>query len=452
MNRVSRRNFIRVVSISSLIAAIESQARPVFAALPATNMHSPRRYAFAHYMAGLCTRGRNQSIEEWKADIRDAIAYGIDGWQFNFGVFSGRFRRNIQRFVKALDELGSEARHFRFFPSFDCNNKRVPNSAEVQEWFHLYYHHPNHFRLDDRPLLTVWQARDVGNEFFVELKATLSKTRMPIAFIPWISTRGNRVELEWLFHAWSSIDGFNPWVPSRTSEQATQLNFNVATMCRKYNKTLVAGLGFNALPINKIPKYVDKHAARAVTAQMLPLISGPLDDTHILIVATWNDFGEDHHITPHDPWGPVRGIHPVWNHVGYAEVLKYYLDWWKTGAAPSLIGDKLVVFHLAQLANEGIPPFPINDYKPDKAQDIVHLTAMLRSPGEIFVRSGDGDPSRFHAPEGISHWETPARPGVQTYGLVRDGRETIIKHSNRRIESPPVGAWSWSHYSEVAEA
>jgi hypothetical protein len=411
-----------------------------------------RKMAFAHYMTGQGTRRRRHTVLDWKEDIRDAIAYGIDGWQFNFGHFQGRFKDHVEGFVRALDEMGTEAAAFRFFPSFDCNKGRRPEYDEVSAWFSAFHRHPNHFRLDGLPLLSVWQARHVGNAYFVEMKRRLQEGGMAVKFIPWLAVRPNELLMNMMFAEWQSIDGFFPWVPGKPAEEAVRYNEIAAALCRKHGKTLLAGQGFGMLQTNKAPIYVNKHAAESITTQMMPLLDGRLADCRLLNVATWNDFGEDHHITPQPPYGPQGGKHPVWGHIGYATVLKYYLDWWKAGKQPVLEKDSLVFLHMAQMAREGQPPFPYADYGPDKAEDVVHVTAILRAPGTVTVVSGRREPVRFEAPAGVTHWRAPAAPGAQAFSLSRGGKEILSRTSGKRISSPPDGPWTWSRYTEVVTA
>jgi hypothetical protein len=453
MSLPNRRTFLAAVSPAAAGLALAPLQRVAAAARSGANaLTEDRRMAFAHYMTGQATRRRQHTIQDWKSDIRDAIAFGIDGWQFNFGRYEGRFKENVESFVQALGEMGPEAAHFRFFPSFDCNKRRKPEYEEVSAWFSSFYGHPNHFRLDGLPLLTVWQARHVGNAYFTDMKRQLQKDGMPVKFIPWIAVPSNEILMRMLFAEWQSMDGFFPWIPGRSAEEAVRYNEIAGALCRKHGKTLLAGQGYGMLQVNKAPIYVDKHAAEAITTQMMPLLDGRLADCRLLNVATWNDFGEDHHITPQPPYGPQGGKHPVWGHIGYAAVLKYYLDWWKAGKQPVLQNDSLVFFHLAQLAREGQPPFPYADYGPDKAEDVVHVTAMLRAPGSVTVISGKREPVRFEAPAGVSHWRAPAAPGAQIFSLSRGGKEILRRTSGKRIASPPDGLWSWSRYSEVATA
>ncbi|MEW8409581.1 MAG: endo-1,3-alpha-glucanase family glycosylhydrolase [Candidatus Thiodiazotropha sp.] len=411
-----------------------------------------KKLVFAHYMTGKGTRRRKQTVEDWKNDILDAMSYGIDGWQFNFGHFRGRFQRNVETFIEALEDLGEPASDFLFFPSFDCNRKRKPDIKEINTWFLNYYNHPNHFRLNNLPLLTVWQARRVGNDYFQNVKEILSKSGMPISFVPWLATKANYRQMKRLFDDWSSMDGFFPWVPGKSADLAVRYNEIAAKLCREQNKTLIGGQGFNMLHINKAPIYVNKHAAEAISTQMNPFVNGDISDCRILNIATWNDFGEDHHITPFPPYIPKRGKHPVWCHIGYATILKYYLDWWKSEAKPIIDEDTLCIFHLSQMAMEGDPPFPIHKYKPDRALDIVYVSALLTAPATITVISGSNKPIHFDALEGISHWRAPSAPGRQHFQLARDKKIIINRYSGREISSPPVYPWSWSHYSEVIRA
>jgi glucan endo-1,3-alpha-glucosidase len=447
-----RRQVLRALAVSTLDLIKATSAYSDVSSLIPVVEDKRSKLAFAHYMTGQGTRQRNQTVEDWKNDIIDAMSYGIDGWQFNFGRFRGKFERNIETFVEALEELGEVARGFLFFPSFDCNHKRIPEIKDIKIWFSKYYNHPNHFRLHDLPLLTVWQSRQIGNEYFLNIKETLRKSRMPISFVPWLACRAEYRQMKWLFEQWTSIDGFFPWIPGKSAESAVRYNEIAARLCRDYNKTLIAGQGFNMFQVNKAPVYVNKHAAEAISKQMNPFLNGGLKECRIINIATWNDFGEDHHITPFPPHGPIGGKHPVWCHVGYTTILKYYLDWWKTEKKPIIEDDSLSIFHLSQLAMEGDPPFPINSYKPDRALDLVYVTALLTEPATITVISGDKKPVHFDAPAGISHWRAPSAPGKQRFQLLRSKKIIFNRNSGMEISSPPNKPWSWSHYSEVIRA
>jgi hypothetical protein len=435
------------------VALAWATPRPLWSTVTTVKPDGPaRKWAFAHYMSNQGTRSRDQSVENWQADIRDAMAYGIDGWQFNFAHYRDSYRTNIGRFVQALEKLGPEAAGFHFFPSFDCNKKRTPGPDEIQAWFADYYDHPNHFRLDGQPLLTAWQTRHVGNAHFAGIKESLAKTRQPVRFIPWIAVEPTPKALLKLFERWPAMDGFFPWVPGKSVPDAVALNAAAAAACRKHGKQLMAGQGFSMAHLNKAPVYRNKHAAEAVTAQMMPLVDGTLPDCRMLNVATWNDFGEDSHITPHTPYPPKGDRYPVWSHIGYATVLAYYLQWWKTETTPTIQRDTLVFFHLTQLAREGKSPYPYKAYRPDQAQDTVYVTTLLTAPATLRVQSGKQAPVEFAAPAGISHWRTPATAGAQKFALLRQGKEIVGKTSDRTIDSPPTGRWTWSQHSEAVTA
>ncbi|MES9929266.1 MAG: endo-1,3-alpha-glucanase family glycosylhydrolase [Candidatus Thiodiazotropha sp. 6PDIVS] len=452
--KTTRRNFIKRIMATILsIYTTDGNSNSNKPKSSRQSTNDSRKWAFAHYMTGLCTRKRKQTIDEWKQDILDALEYEIDGWQFNFSLYEGMFKKNINNFLIALEELDVGPDEFKFFPSFDCNHGRVPKESQIIDWFDNYYNHPNHFRLNRLPLLTVWQARDVGSEYFVRIKNILANKGMPVSFIPYVSSRPNVLEMLKLFNEWSVMDGFFTWVAGQSSDKVIRFNKIASTLCKRFGKTLMAGHGYSYLAINKRPFFVNKNAAEAVTNQMMPLINGEFGECDILNVSTWNDYGEDHHISPHPPWGPVPvgSVHPVWCHIGYALVIKYYLKWWKAGKPPAIHNDTIAVFHLTQLAGDGVPPFPYEAYKPDKEQNIFYLTSILKEPGDITVISGNNDPAIFHAPAGISHWRTSSSKGEQKYSLWRNGELVFKKTSRMQISFVKDTPWTWSRYTEVVQ-
>jgi hypothetical protein len=446
MSAISRRRFLGIASVSALgFAPLRSAAFEAGSADP-----GDKKLAIAHYMAGKGPRSYRPTREEWVEEIRDALNFGIDGWQMNFAYFRDRYVRHVSQFVSALDSMGSEASGFCFFPSFDCNKGRKPERSEVREWYKKYYDHPNHLRVNGLPLFTAWQTRQVGDAYFVSLKKHLADQGMPVVFIPWIATRGGMPDLSYLFKNWESIDGFWPFTPAMTNEVGNSINRDVSQLCRHYGKELMAGQGYSFFTPNKNTWYKEKHAAESIPAQMGPLITGDVD-CRILNVASWNDYGEDHHVAPRVPWGSFGGPHPVHGHIGYAAVMKFYLDWWKSGVMPVIENDSLVFFHRLQLVDDGNPPFATTSYK-DKPTDTVYVTAILREPGQITVKSGDAASVRFEAPAGISFMRAPAGVGQQQFSLSRAGSSIIDYVSTKQISSPPSKPWSWSLHSEVVEA
>ncbi|MCG7929568.1 MAG: glycoside hydrolase family 71 protein [Candidatus Thiodiazotropha lotti] len=447
----TRRSFIKNLIATILGAYTASTSSAQKNKISNRPIKAAKNFAFAHYMTGLCTRKRKQSVDDWKQDIEDAIEYEIDGWQFNFGFYEGMFKKNVSNFILALEQLNIGSNDFNFFPSFDCNHGKVPNVNHIIDWFATYYNHQNHFRLNGLPLLTVWQGRDVGNDYFIKIKEILANKGMPIAFIPYVASRPKYSVMLKLFKDWPVVDGFYTWVAGQTSKNVVLFNKIASSLCKSFDKTLMAGHGYSYLAINKRPVFVNKHAGEAITEQMMPLINGEFGDCNILNISTWNDYGEDHHISPHPPWGavPVGSTHPVWCHIGYSVIVKYYLKWWKTGTPPIINSDTVAIFHLTQLAKDGTPPFPYKDYQPDKEDDTLYITSILKEPGVIVVKSGQNDPVVFHASSGVSHWRTSSNIGEQKYGLWRNGVQIFNKTSEVLIKPGNKSPWSWGRFTDV---
>ncbi|MCW4217436.1 MAG: glycoside hydrolase family 71 protein [Candidatus Thiodiazotropha lotti] len=130
-------------------------------------------------------------------------------------------------------------------------------------------------------------------------------------------------------------------------------------------------------------------------------------------------------------------------------IVKYYLKWWKTGTPPIINSDTVAIFHLTQLAKDGTPPFPYKDYQPDKEDDTLYITSILKEPGVIVVKSGQNDPVVFHASSGVSHWRTSSNIGEQKYGLWRNGVQIFNKTSEVLIKPGNKSPWSWGRFTDV---
>lgn len=411
-----------------------------------------RKWIFAHYLVGAGTRTiTTQSQADWVSDIQDALDYGIDGWQLNFPSFDGSQVTNVANFVAALDSMGSLVEDFRFFPSFDFNGDTTIIFSQMKDWYDLYYNHPNHFRINGYPLLTIWQGRDVGNGQFADAKQRLCQSKYPIKFIPYISTAVDLPTITSLFAAWPDMDGYNVWVARQETTDALAFNENAQTACSNSQILFIPAVSFSTCSLNKSAIYIERNGGQAVTDFMTPLIDGTLDTARVIIVDSWNDVGEDHHITPFTvPYSLPLGAGTsslAYNHQGYTKLLQYYSEWWKTGTQPTITDDTLIIFHRKQLVDGGTPNYT-RPYSPDEPTDTVYVTALLKEAGTVEVVSGALSTQTSAATAGVSHHEFNADDGTQIYRLKRSGSTVIDATSAETIDDPPTDDWSWSLYTE----
>src|SRR5579884_2089571 len=147
-------------------------------------------------------------------------------------------------------------------------------------------------------------------------------------------------------------------------------------------------------------------------------------------IITWHDYSEGTEIAP------STGIQ--W---AFADLAAYHVTWFKTGAPPPVARDVLCYFHRVQAVDA--PRDPARQPEPftlaggDPPRDEVELLAFLAKPGTLEIELG-GRTAREEAPEGMTSFRIPLRPGRPVFRLVRGGRTVITLASPWEIRDRVV--------------
>jgi hypothetical protein len=133
-------------------------------------------------------------------------------------------------------------------------------------------------------------------------------------------------------------------------------------------------------------------------------------------------------------------------HSGYAEFMKYYISWYKTGIQPAITEDALYYFYRTHSKNL---------YSPDDQQNVVlygpgwqngrvasatiptygevlddlYITTRLTAPATLIVTSG-GVTSTYSLPASITNTRVPFNHGTQRFALWRNDVSIIHKEGD----------------------
>ena len=463
----------------------------------------------AHYMVGMpMYRDAGEiTVEGLKKDITDAHNQGVDAFQINIGGFSPASRNNVAMFFQAASECDFA---FYLFLSADYN-PRITNPMrydEILDFMSLYASHPNHLTFNGRPLFTTWLGSQEGADYWRTIKQRLREEHdIDIFYVPWYGIYFNYLgdrnkvisheRMEELLDEYEGvIDGFWYWGIHRSPfpvgtetgikswdkkegkpvyklgryllpEETTPYYQQLISEAGIIPSTSIPGGGeilSNVLEKHGMPfmtpvspafwatckepcKYTDYAGAKGVESQWMSIINN--QEARWVNLVTWNDMGEDHHWSPHpEPnRSPSGGM--VHSHAGYAELNKYYIQWWKSGRQPSIEGDKLFYFYRNQFQDakplkESSCPHDCDFYIPDK----VYVTTMLTGPARLTIHSGS-QTTVYDAPAGIHYWEADMGEGAQRFTLVRDGKTVIDTTGKKKVDKIPEYK-SWSLFSGFA--
>lgn len=429
-----------------LLASITLLAWLATAATAHAQALSPTaKLVFGNYMLALPTYG--DSVDSYKLEIQDAQKLGIDGFVLNAAAWSTEpiYQTRTANMFAAAQQLGT---NFKLFFSLDlCCSLSVTDSIAMMT---KYGAHPNYFTYNDKRVVTTFVGQGQGLTFWQAFRAAVPS----LYFVPnFASTVGNFLDTSNLnFNApsstqinydystwWSSVvDGLAYFTVGAMPANLASSGEAYAQVMSSKGKAYFAGVSpyfwVGRLDANLPRRYYDYNGGEGIAAQWNSIIN--VQKPLWVELITWNDFTESY-MTPADPakmslkqyfWnvGPL-----IKSHAGYAELQKYYIQWFKSGTKPTLTQDGLFYFYRTHPKALVAP----NDTSVVQYNvlDNIYVTTNLTSAATLQVTTG-GAVKSFAVAAGLSHTRVPFNTGTQTIDLIRNGT-TIIHLTGDPIAS-----------------
>jgi len=411
----------------------------------------------SHYMIGMSIYGN--SVADLKKDIIDAHNQGVEAFQLNMNSWNvDIFKQITANMYQAASECNFP---FYLFPSagFGFNNNEPVvewSYDDIYNYLKLYGNHPNQLHVEGRPLFTSWLGEKKKVEFWKSVKVRLMNDHgINLFYVPWHATfmsygsfKPLTPELiEKYLAEWNGIiDGFFWWGASRSpfpagttyditlSKSIPTTSEYLSNALKKHNLPFMTPVVPSFWATCKEPcKYTEHYGAKGLESQWISIINN--QTVRWVNLVTWNDLGEDSHWSPNsNPSSAPR--RSVYSHVGYAELNKYYIQWWKTGKQPIIENDKIFYFYRTQF-HDAVPlkencEFNCTDTLPDK----IYVTTMLTSQATINIYSGLKITTHI-APAGIYNWEADMGEGSQHFTVVRNGKVIIDAIGEKLVDKRP---------------
>jgi len=180
---------------------------------------------------------------------------------------------------------------------------------------------------------------------------------------------------------------------------------------------------------------------------------------------TWNDYGEDHYVSPlfskHTDDGSSKWVNDM-SHMAWLNMSKPFIEAWKAGASKPIITSDEIFYWYRVMPREtdcdatDTTMVPANNAsgnyfmgRPngyDSLADAVFVVALLTSPGTVLVNAG-GNEYVFNAPAGSSAFSVPMMLGSQYFALKRNGAIVLEGTSLREIKNEcPCGIYNYNAY------
>jgi len=146
-------------------------------------------------------------------------------------------------------------------------------------------------------------------------------------------------------------------------------------------------------------------------------------------VVTWNDWGES-------------AVAPSSNlFLALQPVTRFYTDWFKTGRAPRITRDVVMIFHRATPAAAVPTKYPARINGPAPTDEVEAL-ALLTAPATLVLKSGTTE-YRQQVGAGVQSLIRPFKLGVQSARIERRGVVVAAVTSPHPIHDKPVRENLW---------
>jgi glucan endo-1,3-alpha-glucosidase len=412
------------------------------AATGAETAAQKRHYVFAHYM--VCFAARGERVEDYKREIRQAQAAGIDGFALNCGAWHDEphYPRRVKAIYQAAQELGTDFKLF-FSVDFAGLDRHPPGEFEsyVLDMVKPYGHHPSQLRVDERIVVSTF-AGEQGVDWRNRILAPLKAAGYDMYLVPFFYPRPRVTELpdeaavRQHYRKWADlVDGMFYFGAAGTAPQLAASNAAYAKVLREAGKTCMCSftpMYWGAAQPDR--RYYETCGGEGVELQWKSIIEHQPDWVEIV---TWNDFSESYICPVASSAGSDERFVPAWlrsrsSHASYLELSRYYIEWFKTGRQPPLKDALFWFFRLHPKDAVAEKDRPVKSLHGD-VQDLLYVTAMTTAPAELRITSG-GTKSVHPLGSGIQHVRIPFSCGAQHFSVYREGKSVLSGNGDAIVD------------------
>lgn len=382
---------------------------------PAAGPH----YVFAHYM--VCFALYGQSLEDFKREIQDAQAAGIDGFALNVGEWNGSdtyYKSRVELMYQAAESLNTG---FKLFFSVD-----MANTNDIVQMVSAYANRTNSFHYQGKLVLSTFcgNGLDWTNGVFQPLR----NQGINVFFVPYFDPHGYKIaDVSVLMSQCGSfVDGlfhFATGVP----KDIVGMSDIYRQVCKSAGKLFMAGCSptyWGCVQTTSGRWYFESQGGEGMATQWDDIIKNQPEWVEIV---TWNDLAESTYILPLDMPDQYRPDIPQrFSHAGYLELSKRYISWYKTGQSPATNQDVLFYFYRIHFTNEvasATNEVPVTGFM-GNVQDVIYTTTLLTASANLEIASGTNHTTNL-LPAGLSNVRTPFAAGAQRFTLRRSGAQLL---------------------------
>lgn len=430
---------VRYLMFTSCCLALFALAGLLAHAAPQDSTKPAPKHVFAHYMVCFATYG--EGVKNYKREIREAQAAGIDGFALNCGSWHNEphYPRRVAQLYQAAAELDSG---FRLFFSVDLDNVDF-----ILDMIRTYARHPAQFLQRDRVVVSTFAAP--GVPWKAKVLDPLRAEGVDVFFIPFfypesVAELPSYHDMVQLHAKWADVvDGLfyfgGPGLPA----QLAASNAAATKALHEVGKISMASYTPSYWG-HKQPgrRYYEMAGGEGTELQWKSIIETQPEWVEIV---TWNDFGEASYVCPIKDFSKALSFlepPPRHCHAGYLELSRHFIEWYKTGQEPAIDREGLFFFYRTHPKDAGVEGDKPVDLRNGVIEDVLYVTTLTNAAAELRVTTGGTAAEPVPVAPGLRHHRFPFKPGPQRFELWRGG-EAVVRANGTKIESHP------KHYNFV---
>ena len=451
--------------------------------LGASTAHA-QKTVFAHYLVtnqdyqGDTDSTQEAKISAYEKEIQQAQAVGIDGFALDVGGWLNQtyYIRYSAQMFEAAARLKSGFK-LMFSADMCCGNGVNDVEDMVRRFVNDARYNAVYYKQNGRPVLTTFAGDSLGTSFWQQIKSDLASGANP-------STSTESTALAEVSGAPSNA-GVNIFLvpaffwggelPAKSDIQNGYNQYaNIIDGSFYWGIAGVPGLGSSPdqIPSSEAYAQVLHGAGKLYQAPVAPQFWGANANRYFeysgyqgfrrlwtdaintskpdwVEIITWNDFIEGSYVSPIDDPNkypnanylntigvPSSTLGYFHSHVGFYDLLPFFIQWYKTGAQPAITKDRVFFAYRTQpAAYNASTPSVANKYGP--VSDQIYITANLTAPATLKVTTG-GRTAVLSLPAGSSDTQTPSLPGnAPTFELDRNGSSVGTGAGTDAIQAAP---------------
>ncbi|KAI1425588.1 glycoside hydrolase family 71 protein [Xylaria sp. FL1777] len=386
----------------------------LLAAMPWMVESQAEKPVYAHFIVGIV---ENYTVDDWKADITQAQAIGIDGFALNCAPerIDSYTPKQLANAYQAAEELG-----FKMFISFDFAYWSTGDTPSIIDILGNY---------NGGAIVSTFVGDSMN---WNTVKSALPNQK--------ITALPNIQDPSYLASAQTGLDGAFSWYAWPTDGGNSIIPGPMTTIWDDRFIQNLAGRPYMA-PVSpwffthfntKNWVFICEDQPNLRWQQMLSLKPALVE------IVTWNDFGESHYISGNQSHHSDDGS-SAWAtgypHDGFRTLWAPYIAAYKSGAdKPTVKSDELVYWYRTTPKNTVCTGDTLG--APNGIQylaDVVFVATMLTAPAQLTVTSGGNAPVTVTVDAGIITTNFTMGIGQQSFSLSRNGAVILSGTSEKEI-------------------